>query len=192
MKLYIRPIIVISIFLLTFSSCQVIGITNDYKKLSKAERSHIAPFTSFDSATSGHIYEINGKSLLKDMKKYPRSMVYIFVNGCSSAHCYPLTVYENYAEKYGYKLYLVMSGYGSLPHTLGQDIKSPLYAIDTKYYGTRFQYKYLKCFTNELGGYDKDAKVKRLRNYGPIFFFKEDDLKVAANKLPEGDLFIIN
>lgn len=183
----IKPIILLFLSLITFSSCQVVGITNDYKKLTETERSHIAPFTSFDNTTAGHIYEINAKSLLDEMKKYPRTMVYIFANGCSSPNCYPLTVYENYAEKYGYKLYLVMSGYGYLPHTLGQSIESPLYAIDTKYYGSRFQYKYLKCFTNELGGYDKDAKVKGLRNYGPIYFFENVELKVACSRLPDGE-----
>lgn len=184
---FIGLMFLILLSLITFSSCQVIGITNDYKKLNETEQSYIVPFTSFDSTTAGHIYEINAKSLLDEMKKYPRTMVYIFTNGCSSANCFPLSVYENYADKYGYKLYLVMSGYGFLPHTLGQDIESPLYAIDTKYYDSWYQFKYLKYFTNELEGYDKDAKVKGLRNYGPIYFFENGELKVACSRLPDGE-----
>lgn len=178
------PSIISAIF---FSSCQVIGITNDYNKLTDQEKTLITPFTTFENATAGHIYEINGAQLKAELKKHPKSLVYLFANGCSSKNCLPLFSYENYAKKYGYKLYLVMSGYGYLSKTIKQNVESPLFAIDTKYYDANYSGKYLRYFENELLDYPKETKDKDREFEGSLYFFENGQIKSASYSLPESD-----
>jgi len=168
-----------------FQSCsiQIIGITNDYKKLDSNAKNIIKSINSFDSLSIGQIYKINALQLKEEIAKHQKSIVYLFVNGCSSEHCKPLIFYENYAKNNGYNLYLVMDGYGNLYEATKQNISSPLFAIDGDYYGTIYREVYTRYFYNQLIG--KPMKEKYKEFLGTIFFFKYDKLEKIVNDLPK-------
>lgn len=174
-----------SAFCLHFlNSCQVVGLTNDYDKLTDAQLENIVPFTSFKDAVPGKIYEINAGLLKEDMKERPKSLVYVFANWCTSKDCVPLSVYKHYADKNGYYLYLVMTSYWDLDKTLKQNIDLPLYSIDPAYYHTKYSSSYVRKFMNELMNVPLETKTKDLRMDGNIFFFNYGILDTVRHQLP--------
>jgi len=153
-------------------SCVIIGLTNDFEKLTPAYRALIHPFNKIEEVEIGKIYKINALQLKGEIKKHPRSIVYIFANGCSSPVCLPLYTYERYAQAHGYKLFLVMVGYNDLKETLNQKIEIPLFAIDNEYYNKNIRSTYIRYFTNELLGYPINTKYKERKFRGNLFFFE--------------------
>lgn len=111
-------------------SCSIQGITNDYGKLSIEHKKRIVELVDFNITNSEYIYKLSGLQLKEELKKHPRSLVYLFKNGCASKLCKPLMVYENYAKQNGYKLFLVMNGYANLSETLIQPYTSTLFSIN--------------------------------------------------------------
>ena len=128
------------------------------------------------------IYLVNAPQLKEEINNYPRAIVYIFTNGCTSTYCKPLSVYENYADKNGFKLFLVMSGFSDLDKTMDQEIKSTLFAIDSKYYKCNLGVKYYRYFTNELQG--RPIKYKNSEYIGSIYFFKNGNFDKILRELP--------
>ena len=65
-----RLIVLICLFLIT-QSCkvQIIGITDDYKKLSEKQKSIIKPIDNFEKVDTGRIYTINAIQLKNEIKK---------------------------------------------------------------------------------------------------------------------------
>ncbi len=165
-----------------FNSCLIQGLTDDYGKLDENQKAKIVTLKNFQDVRHGFIYLINGTQLKEEITKYPKSIVYIFVSGCTSKSCKPLNVYENYAEKYGYKLFLVMDGFPDLDKTTDQEIKAPLFAIDSKYYKSTLRIKYVKYFTNELLG--RPLKTKDSEYLGSIYFFKNGKFDKILEDLP--------
>ncbi|MCK9452988.1 MAG: hypothetical protein M0Q90_14940 [Bacteroidales bacterium] len=169
--------------LIILNSCVIQGLTNDYGKLSDNEKALIHDFEGFSEVESHAIYEINGKALREELKNHPKSIVYIFANGCSSDFCKPLQVYENFANEHDYRLFMVMIGYANLDKTMEQQFSSPLYAIDTDYYETRISYKYNRYFENDFQGLE--TKAKQGDYAGSLYFFEGDSLVEVRRELPE-------
>ena len=165
-------------FLLCFalSSCTIYGVTNDYKKLSEEEKKTIVPLDDFEKTEENNIYKINGLQLKEELKKHPKSLVYIFTNGCTSSFCLPMSNYENFAKENGYKLFLVMEGYGHLHETTAQRSKiftETLYAIDNDYYKSWYSVRFHRFFENDIRGLDRKSKP----NWeGSLYFFNYDKL----------------
>lgn len=178
MKKYINYLSI----LLFISSCQIIGLTSDYKKISETEKSYIKELDSFENTEGNNVYIINGKQLKEELKNNKKSIVYTFANGCSSENCLPLAYYENFAKENNYKLYMVMSGYYDLYKTLDQESTSPLYAIDDKYYNTKYSGKYLRMFENEISGKPLDEKRT---SYNSFYFFEKDTLVKSTTKITD-------
>lgn len=78
-KLKPLSLIIICIFLI---NCTIQGLTNDYKKLSVEQKSLILPLKSFEDLENGKIYSLNSTQLKEELKKHPKSIVYVFTNGC--------------------------------------------------------------------------------------------------------------
>ncbi len=180
-----KNILLFSLIILLFNSCQVAGVTNDFDKLTEAQLANLAPFKSFKEAVPGKVYEINAGLLKEEMKEQTKSLVYIFANGCTSKECLPLSVYKHYADKNGYNLYLVMSGYWDIDKTLKQKIGLPLYTIDPAYYNTKYSLTYLRKFENELMGIPIETKRKDRKIDGTLFFFNFGILDTVRNQLPD-------
>jgi hypothetical protein len=164
-------------------SCQILGLTNDYKKLSEVEQQKIVALESFENVSLDKIYKINGQQLRTELAKHEKSLVYIFKNGCTSEFCKPMYVYENYAKKNGYKLFLIMDGYGNLNETLEQrnNFSTPLFSIDNEFYDSNIRNNYFRYFENDLQGIA--IKIKPKEYLGSLYFFNKDKLEKITRDL---------
>ena len=178
---YFKFILAVSMLLLIVSSCQINGLTNDYGKLTPIEKSKIIALKTFENLSKDTIYKINALQLKAELLKYDAAMVYEFTNGCSSEFCRPLKVYEKYAQKHHYKLFLVMNGFANLDRTLSQNFTSPLFAIDGDYYKKSFRSVYTQYFHNEL----RDKPFKDKEWLGNLFFFEKGKYIKTLNDLPK-------
>ena len=176
--------ILLAIVSLSMISCTVYGFSNDYKKLLPSQKDRIVILENFKKVDSTHVYKINGQQLNIELKNHPKSLVYIFSNGCSSEYCLPMSNYERFAKENGYKLFLVMEGYGNIQKTLGQRsavFTSPLYSIDNDYYNSWYSGRFSRLFENDLRGIDKKEKPEW---NGNLFFFEYNKLIKVARELP--------
>jgi len=180
-----KRLVLILLFLSLLNACQIIGLTNDYNKLNNTQKEHILPFKSFTEAETGKIYKINGPQIKEEISKYPKALVYVFANGCSSQNCMPMMHYEDYAKKNGYKLFMVMTGYGMLDKTIKQSFESPLYVINNEYYNSKYTHIFTRNFTNELLGIPIKSKYRERAIDGSLFFYNYGILDTVLWKLPE-------
>ena len=164
-------------------SCSIRGFTNDYGKLTPKEKSKIIQLKKFENLSQDTIYKINAIQLKEELLKYDFAMVYEFTNGCSSEFCRPLVVYENYAKKHHYKLFMVMNGFANLDKSLGQNFTSPLFAIDGDYYKKRIRAVYTQYFDNEL----RSKPLKDKDWMGGIFLFEQGRYVKTLSDLPKED-----
>lgn len=163
-------------------SCSAGGYTSDFEKLDSVQQSKIKKLQSFANHDTNLIYKISGKQLHEELKKHPKSIVYIFKNGCSSKFCLPLSIYENYAKENNYKLFLVMNGYIHLEETTKQPLKNQLYSIDYECYNTNIRQIYSTYFINEIQ--NKTMSNKNSEYQGNIFIFEYEQLKKVLLLLP--------
>ncbi|SEP99682.1 lipoprotein [Flavobacterium urocaniciphilum] len=180
-----RKIFTAIVFLLILASCSISGLTNDYSKLKEVDRAKIVTLESFENLEVDKIYKISGKQLRTELEKHEKSLVYVFKNGCTSDLCRPMFVYENYARKNGYELFLVMEGFGNLNATLDQrtSFTSQLYAINSDLYDSKYRSVYSRLFENDL--LKKDKKYKPKVYLGNLFFFEGNRLDKITMDLPK-------
>ncbi|SMC88592.1 hypothetical protein [Moheibacter sediminis] len=171
------------IFCIFLNSCTIQGLTNDYGKLTNGQKSLILPLKSFENLENGKIYSLNSTQLKEELQKHPKSIVYVFTNGCKTKHCLPTNIYKSYAEANNYKLFLVMNGYANLDETLDQMAELPYYSIDNEFYGVSNRNKYTTYFENELMNLPKDYKHKEY--LGNLFFFEKGEFKNVYIELPK-------
>lgn len=177
-----KEIIVLFLLVGLASSCMVKGWTNDFEKLSAPQKEKILKMETFQDLHKGFVYKINGQQLKEELKNHSKSIVYIFTSGCSSDLCKPISVYEDFALKNGYQLFLVLNGFANLVETLDQKISNPLFVIDNDYYHEERNYKYSRYFENEL--INKPLKEKNNIYMGNLYFFEEDSLVQILKELP--------
>jgi len=171
------------LFLLNSCSLASIGgLSDDYNKLTDEQKSMVVSFEPDQPTDKNKIYVINAVELRTELKKYPKALVYTFANGCSSEFCKPLYVYENWAKKNDYKLFLVMTSYFNLDYTLAESFQSQLYVMDSNYFGKQLARKYVGYFQNELKGLKYNAKEDW---NGGLFFFKNGEFVNNLNELPK-------
>lgn len=182
MWLNMKKLFVFSLALLFLNSCAIYGLTNDYGKLSEEQKALISPLESFENLENNKIYTLNGQRLKEEIQKYPKALVYVFTNDCTSEYCLPMAVYKGYANENGYKLFLVMNGYANIDDTLDQYAEVPYFAIDNEYYDISMRNKYIRYFTNELTGLPRDAKQKEY--LGDLYFFENGELQSISRELP--------
>lgn len=177
-----KNLLILLLFVGVASSCTIQGWTNDFDKLNDTQKGNIAKLIHFSDVSKDSIYKISGLQLREELKNHPKSIVYLFSNGCSSEFCRPLSVYEDFAVKNGYKLFLVMNGYTNLDATLKQPISGVLYVIDNDYYKERLNHKYTRYFENDLT--NKPLNEKRGKYSGNLYFFQGDTLVQILRELP--------
>ena len=176
-----RSLSFISLVLLT--SCTVYGVTDDYRKLNTEQQQQVVPLRSFTNTDSETVYKINGKQLREEIQKHPKALVYTFTNGCKAAYCYPMSTYEKFAKENGYRLFLVMEGFGNLNETTKQRsavFTAPLYAIDAGYYQTKYSWNFSKYFENDLRGQPLKTKNEWA---GSLYFFENGNLVKVTRDL---------
>lgn len=181
----------ITLTLFIYSACITIyGITDDYNKLSDNEKEVIHHFIENDNLINGHVYTINANQLKNELKKYSKSLVYIFSNGCTGKSCYPMNTYIDFASKNKYQLFLVMAGFNFMNETLIQGAEIPYYAIHSKDYNIKRR-QYIRMFENEL--LSRDLQYKTKEYLGNLYFFNGNQLikieKDLLNTKKETSLF---
>lgn len=185
MKITISSILIVfALISCSINGSLVNGLTSDYNKLSPEEKSKVVNLVNFDNIDNRNIYKINGVQLKNELQKYPKSLVYIFTNGCTSKFCLPMSNYENFAKENNYKLFLVMNAYNRMNDTTKQRSEvftAPLFAIDNDFYNSNIRNNYTRFFENDLREIGRNEKPKW---DGGLFFFENGKLVSVNNELP--------
>lgn len=163
------------------SCVQVRGLGDDYKHLTSFEKTLIEPFNKETELLQSKVYKTNAVNLLDALKDYPKAFVYVYTVGCTGDTCKPLTVYEEYAKKNGYKVFFVLTSYMDLDIALLEPRNAPLLVIDSKHYGNKLFRAYINDFQNELKGKDRKAKSEY---EGGLLFYENGVYKKSYKELP--------
>lgn len=167
-----KKVVFVFLSLLLVSSC-IISRGNHYKFLSEEHRAKVKQLENFNDLNENYIYEITDVQLAKELENHSKSMVYIFTGGCSGNPT-SLSEIEEYADQNNLKLFLILTGYWQLDHTLGQDIKNQLFSIKASEYGNPNKPGYTTKFRNGLGFKEYYANHKKS---GHFMFFEGSVLK---------------
>lgn len=165
------------------NSCAIYGLTSDYGKLTTKERALIKDLNSFENLENNKIYPVDAIQLKEEIKKYPKALVYVFTNGCNSEYCLPMASYLNFANDKDMKLFLVMTGYANIYHTLDQNAGTPYFSINHNYYQKNIRGVNYRYFINELMDLPRNDKIKDFQ--GDLFFFENGELKEIRRNLPD-------
>lgn len=175
---------IVSCLVISYSLCscvQIRGVGDDYKHLTPFEKSLVEPFNNENSLKMSKVYKTNATMLLKALKDYPKAFVYVYTVGCVDDTCKPLAVYEEYAQKNGYKVFFILTSYMDLDVALLEPRNTPLFVIDSKYYGNKLFRAYVDDFKNELKGRDRKAKGVY---EGGLLFYENGIYKKSYTYLP--------
>lgn len=178
-----KKILIFLSFIGLTTSCIVQGWTNDFDTLSETQQNKVKAIENFQDLNNEFIYKINGQQLKEELKNHPKSVVYLFANGCTSDYCKPISVYEDFARRNGYSLFLIMSGYTNLNETLKQPISNVLFVVDNYYYNEKLNHKYTRYFENDLT--NRPLTEKRREYSGNLYFFEGDSLVQILRELPK-------
>lgn len=148
-----------------------------YKKLPVVWKERILRTDDLTKLDRNYIYPVTGDKLKEELFKYEKSMVVIFVNKCTSNYCVPLKVYEDYAVRNNYKLFLIMQDLNHLDESYNQFFYSPLLVIDEEYYKGAWNTN--KHFEEDLLGNLRQKEYK-----GSIYLFEKGTLSNILRTLP--------
>lgn|SRR5690606_38489868 len=177
-----RKLVACLLICFSVSSCvQMRGIGDDYRHLTPFEKSLVEPFNKDKKLLKSRVYKTNATTLLDVLKDYPKAFVYVYTVGCVDDACKPLTVYEDYAKKNGYKVFFVLTSYKDLDIALLEPRTSPLFVIDSDYYGNKLFRAYVSDFENELRGRDRKFKED---SYESLHFYEKGIYKTSYDYLP--------
>jgi hypothetical protein len=170
----LSKIVLLTFGLLLCTAC-AIHIVNgtEYDLLQPENQARIKKLKSFETAHRDTIYELTAIQLKADLRKQPKSIVYIFKSSCQSYNCVPLGNITEYARKQGMKPYLILVNYYQVERSLQQNPTEPLFAINAAYYQESKSRKYLKKFKDEIG-YTKFCE--KYQAEGSILLFEGDSL----------------
>lgn len=173
----------ISLGILTLYSC-AIHIVNgtEYDLLQPEHQARIKKLQSFETAHRDTIYELTATQLKADLRKQPKSIVYIFKSSCQSYNCVPLGNITEYAREQGMKPYLILVNYYQVERSLQQNPTEPLFAINAAHYQESKSRKYIHKFQDELG-YTTFCEKNEVD--GNILLFEGDSLVAVKKSLTE-------
>ncbi len=164
----------------TYSCAIRIVNGTEYDLLQPEHQARIKKLQSFETVQRDTIYEITATQLKADLRKQPKSIVYIFKSSCQSYNCVPLGNITEYARKQGMKPYLILVNYYQLERSLDQNPTVPLFAINAAYYQESKSRKYIHKFQDELG---YTAFCEKNEVDGSILIFEKDSLVGIKTKV---------
>ncbi|MFM6994545.1 MAG: hypothetical protein ACKOWO_05480 [Sediminibacterium sp.] len=179
----VKVTLTISLGILLLYSC-AIHIVNgtEYDLLKPENQARIKELKSFETLHRDSIYELTATQLKADLRKQPKSIIYIFKSSCQSNYCVPLRYITEYAQKQGMKPYLILVNYYQLERSLDQNPTVPLFAINAAHYQESKSRKYLKRFEHEIG---YTAFCEKHQAEGNLLFFEGDSLVEVRHGLNE-------
>lgn len=99
------------------------------------------------------IYAVNARNLKQCLSPYKESMVYMWSPHCSSDKCYSIAAVQEYADRQGYELFVVMEKYDHEKLSVQRMPKRPIYSIDHNFYDKELKFdRYREKFIEELTG----------------------------------------
>lgn len=167
-----RKISVVSIAFFAQSCIVHIANGNEFNSLSANDQNRVEKLEAFNNVEHGKVYEITGKQLKTELKRHDKSLVYTFSNGCSSDNCLPLSTIEKYAAINGYSLFLVTNSYFRLNLTFQQEFSSPIFAVNSEFYGQEKSRIYMKSFKQDIGYFEHSSG----KYVGSYIFYQQDSL----------------
>lgn len=84
------------------------------------------------------------------MAKDSISLLYTWSIGCSNPQCNSPELVQAYSDKFGASLYVLALSYSAKALSQNYAIDKPIFAINTRHYGTELQKKYQRLFYSDL------------------------------------------
>lgn len=141
----------LSVGLLLFSlmaSCRIVGLTDDYSRLSPADKKLVG-YSSRRDTTNKLILMLHGREMRERLDPNQMNVVYYYNPYCKGDRCVPLsTVQKLVGDKA--RLYVVTRILA--PHVLKQASEYRIYGMDKYYYKSKYLFKYEDRFIDELTG----------------------------------------
>ena len=152
----LRTAVVLAI-LFSSESCIITntpGFYSGYKKLNSEQICQIKPFGAEEKSVveRAEYISINGKQLHALLNHFDNAIVYIWSPHCHTEVCYPLSFVQNYCDKNGYKLFVVVEYYDFEKAKTSNPDHIQLYSIEHKFYKTDYVPRYTKRFVSDLVG----------------------------------------
>ena len=157
-------LILVIIFLQTFSSCRIDGtlqgLTSYYNKTIKKSNSLLVYISDSEQICNTHysdsvrVIVLNDNVLKECIKNYEHTIVYIWSPKCKSKLCYPISLVQDSCYSKGLELFVIAEYYDFELMSYDFNLYRPIYGIDTKYYNTNLVSKYLKKFKKGLTSTD--------------------------------------
>jgi hypothetical protein len=96
------------------------------------------------------VYLTSGQQLRDCMKNDSISLVYTWSIGCSSPRCISPELVQAYSDQFGASLYVLALDYSVKALSQNYAIDKPIFAINTRHYGTELERKYKRLFYGDL------------------------------------------
>ena len=145
-----------SLMAIGLNSCQIYGLTTGLNLLPDDERAKVIESTApIDSLTADGLCHIVSVQQIKDFIANGDTVVaYTWVPGCTSDQCIPPSFIERICDDRGYKLLLLLPGFGPTSFTINDARHTPLLLPNYSIYGSKYRWKYLPRFNMDMTGRD--------------------------------------
>lgn len=149
MKCNIFSVLVV---LLSFSSCQIGGLTSGYSHLSKEKKERVVNYEGDinDIRDYSNIYTVTVEQVQNYLSSHDDVVVYDYTPYCNSEHCIsPDSLYTLCQEK-GMDVLVISNIYDDVFEAVNQ--RFPILMIKTEEYSTIWRAKYIDLFYQPLTG----------------------------------------
>jgi len=183
--------LILSFFIIT--SCSINGsfqglfsyykTTNNENKVTfiKSTENNTCCNIEYDSTT---IVIINGTELKKCLSQNGITLVYIWSPRCNSAKCYPLFLLQDLCTQKNIELLVVAEYYDTQQMTKNHNLIRPIFGIDTKYYKSNLNTRYLNLFLRDLLIEVNHTTLKKIK-YNNFFYFRNGIYVKSFNEIQE-------
>lgn len=166
------------IIILLLNGCVYSG----YRELRKRDREKVVFLDPHEDICElkkdEKIYAITGNQLLKCIEAKKNVLVYTWIPYCKGEYCYPLSHVQSYCDSHGLDLYVVVLYYDADRIFIEQNLSQPLFSVNERYYGTKFQKKFIQLFVKDLLENEKSVNEELFNKiwWSNAFVFKDGKL----------------
>lgn len=138
------------VFVTIISSCSILGLTSDYKELTKTERERVVKsFGDIDSLKADKsIYLVEVQQVKNYCKKHSQVVIYNYNPYCRSSSCMQVNDFVDMCKVNGVNPLVI--GNTFLGITQQRKLGIPLLMIDPQPLGTKWRAQYISLFYNKL------------------------------------------
>ena len=138
------------VFVTIISSCSVLGLTSDYKELTKIERERVVKsFGDIDSLKADKsIYLVEVQQVKDYCKKHSQVVIYNYTPYCRSSSCMQVNDFVDMCKVNGVNPLVIGNTFWGI--TQQRKLGIPLLMIDPQPLGTKWRAQYISLFYNKL------------------------------------------